>query len=121
MRKYTIVPLPTGVFEGITPLSRMCFGFIWDRYRVSCYNVSGGHDAWYDYDWDETFCVFSHRELSEQVGASERTIRRCLDELRRAQLIETKRCEYQGACRFFIPEDVRAYMRPVGSVSQGET
>ncbi|MDO5378491.1 MAG: hypothetical protein Q4G52_09175 [Clostridia bacterium] len=38
---YTIVPLPQGPFEGLDALARYAFGLIWDRYRVSSYNVTG--------------------------------------------------------------------------------
>lgn len=119
MRKYTIVPLPVGIFTGITPLSRMCFGFIWDRYRVSGYNVAGtaGASRWVDDETRDVFCLYSHRELAADMGASERTVRRCLDELRDAGLIWWKRDGYQGPCRFFVHEGVAAYMRPSNSVT----
>lgn len=114
MTKYTIVPLADGPFAGLDALSRMAFGLIWDRYKLSSYNVSGaaGDCEWYDHRREEVFCIFSHVELARLIGCSERTVRRCLGDLKDADVIDWRRCAYGGACRFYVHEHIREYMRP---------
>lgn len=111
--KYTIVPLPEGPFEYCDPLSRMAFGLIWDRYKVSDYNVTGeGADsAWYDEVYDDVFCVYNVGELARKIGCSERTARRCLDDLLRQDVIYWRRAEYGGANRYYFPQRIKDYMR----------
>ena len=112
-RLYTLVPLPEGPFRGLDPVSRMVFGAIWDRYKLSSYNVTGtpGDSPWYDHQTGAVFCVFSHAELAEAVGISERTVRRSLDALRDAGLLIWRKATYKGACRYYVTEYVRAYLR----------
>ena len=120
MRKYTIVPLPAGPFERLDPLARMCFGFIWDRYKLSNYNVTGAADdsPWYDATVEAVYCVYSQHELAADIGCSLRTVRRCLDDLVNENVLWYRRCEYQGAARFYVSEHVCEYMRPTSSVLQ---
>lgn len=109
---YTLVPLPQGPFERLDPLARMAFGFIWERYKVSSYNVTGGGDnsPWYDPTVDEIFCVYDRAELAAVIGCSERTVRRCLDDLKAAGLIWWRKL-YGGACRYYVDKPIREYLR----------
>lgn len=113
-RLYTIVPLPTGPFEHIDALSRLCFGLIWDRYRVSSYNVTGtaGDSPWYDEDQEEVFCLYRQDELARDMGCSERTVRRCLETLREAGIIWWRKAVYKGANRYFVDPPIREYLWP---------
>jgi len=92
----------------------MVFGAIYGRYRMSSYNVAGapGDSPWYDFNRDEVFCVFSQPELAALVGVSERTVRRSLEVLRAAELIDWQRIGYRASNRYYIPEDIREYLRP---------
>ncbi len=111
---YTIVPLPQGPFAALDPLARLCFGLIWDRYKISSYNVTGcaGGSPWYDYDEEEVFCVFGQDELAQQMGVSERTVRRCLADLKAAGLIWWRKAKYAGSCRYYVDYTACAYLRP---------
>lgn len=111
---YTLCPLPQGPFAALDPLARLCFGAIWDRYKVSCYNVTGstGDSPWYDHDEDEVFCVFGQGELARLLGISERTVRRCLGDLKAAGLIWWRKAQYAGSCRYYVDYTARAYLRP---------
>lgn len=110
---YTIVPLPMGPFAGLDPLARMTFGMIWDRYRLSGYNVTGcaGDSPWYDNDRGEVYCLYAQAELAQQMGCSERTIRRCLEDLREARIIWSRKAAYKGACRYYVYQGIRDYLR----------
>ena len=112
MQKYTIIPNPTGVFEGIDALARLTFGLIWDRYRLSSYNVTGAAEdsKWYDYRRDEIFCLYSQADLPEQMGCGVRTVKRCLDDLKAAGLIDWRKADYKGVCRYYVSEYTREYM-----------
>lgn len=111
---YSLTPLPQGPFAGLDPLARLCFGLIWDRYRVSSYNVTGcaGDSPWYDPAEDEIFCVFGQGELAALVGVSERTIRRCLADLKAADVIWWRKAQYRGSCRYYVEYTIRQYLRP---------
>ena len=112
MQKYTIIPNPIGIFEGLDPLSRLAFGLIWDRYRLSSYNVTGtaGDSQWYDYERDEVFCLFNQAELAQMMGCGIRTVKRCLDTLRDAGLIDWRKADYKGVCRYYVQQYTREYM-----------
>lgn len=108
---YTLVPRPVGLFEGIDPVSRMVFGVIWDRYRLSCYNAATDPDAWYDENEAQYFCVFNQQELAEIVGVSERTVRRSLEALRDSGLMWWRKATYKGANRYFFRAEILEYFR----------
>ena len=110
-QKYTIVPNPVGPFAGLDPLSRLVFGLIWDRHRLSRYNVVGGQERWIDRDGN-VFCLFSQAELAALSGMSERTVRRCLDDLRRAQIVSWQKSGFRGVNRYYIDLAVWHYLRP---------
>lgn len=107
---YTLVPHPVGPFAALGPVERVVWGTIWERFRLSEYHVTGGKDSWYDYDEDAIYCIYGQRELAAQVGVSERTIRRALDNLYEACLIDWRKADYKGACRYYFPRQVREYM-----------
>ena len=98
-QKYTIVPNPVGPFAGLDPLARLVFGLIWDRHRLSRYNVVGGQERWIDRN-------------GELAGLSERTVRRCLDDLRRAQIVSWQKSGFRGVNRYYIDLAVWHYLSP---------
>ena len=112
MRKYCLVPLPDGPFAGLDLMSRAVFGLIWDRYRLSGYNVTGQGDAspWYDWDADAVYCVYDQRDLAAAIGCTDRTVRRCLDDLRRAGCLWWRRATYMGASRYYVPSPIYQYL-----------
>lgn len=110
-QKYTIVPNPAGPFAGLDPLSRLVFGLIWDRHRLSRYNVIGGQERWIDAD-GQVFCLYSQDELAAQAGLSVRTVRRCLDDLRRAQIITWAKSGFRAVNRYYIDHAVWLYLKP---------
>lgn len=111
---YTIVPLPQGPFAALDPLARLCFGLIWDRYKISSYNVTGcaGDSPWYDSDEDEIYCAFAQGELAALMGVSERTVRRCLADLKAADVIWWRKAKYASSCRYYVDYSIRRYLRP---------
>lgn len=106
---YTLVPLPIGVFDEICPVDRIVWGCIYERWRLSSYNVTGGDDRWCD-DWG-VFCVYSHAELARDVGVTERTIRRSISTLRKKDLLDWRKAVYMGSSRYYIPDSIAAEMR----------
>lgn len=107
---YTLLPLPQGIFENLSLIDRAVFGLIWERWKLSSYKLTGGCDDWYDAEEEAIFCIWSHDELSRQIGASEKTIRRSLIALRDAQMISWKKASFKGACQYYIDPDVQRYM-----------
>lgn len=108
---YTLVPLPEGIFDGVPLIDRAVFGLIWERWRLSSYNVAGGKNEWIDPLFEDVFCVYSHDELARQIGASEKTIRRALIDLRDEYgFITWRKASYKGSCRYFVEPGVCEYM-----------
>lgn len=99
---YQLVPLPQGIFAGMDIVTRAVVGCLYDRMKLSWYNAEGGNDRFYDHITEEYFCVFSHAELAEQIGVSERTIRRSLDLLKRDNLVWWRKATYKGANRYYL-------------------
>lgn len=110
---YTLVPLPDGPFAGLDPTTRLIFGLLWDRYKLSGYTLMGsdGECPYYDYDLDRLYCVWSHSDLARTAGVSERTVRRSLDTLRARDLITWRKARYSGACQYYIEPGVEYYLR----------
>lgn len=106
---YTLVPLPVGIFDGISPVDRVVWGCIYERWRLSSYNVTGGDERW----WDEygVYCVYSHAELARDVGITERTIRRSISTLREKGLLDWRKAAYMGSSRYYIPNYIAEEMR----------
>ena len=84
---YQLIPLPLGPLAPYDLTTRAVLGAIWDRYRLSSYQVTGGNDKWYDYDVDEVYCVYDQTDLAQMLGVSRRTVQRALDVLQ-ARLAE---------------------------------
>lgn len=117
---YSLVPLPQGKFENLALIDRAVFGLIWERWKLSSYKTLGGSDDWYDHDEEEIFCIWSHDELSKQIGTSEKTIRRSLITLREENMISWKKASFKGACRYYIARDIQRYMSMLKQDSRNE-
>ena len=105
---------------------------IWDRWRLSKDLHENGNDRYMQKrrvrmcdvfpercQGDETmitmgfiYCVFTQSELAVEIGCSERTIRRCIDDLIRVGVVEAERAGARGANRYFIPISVQRYFNP---------
>lgn len=112
---YTLVPLAQGPFSGLDPVTRLTFGVIWDRFKVSWKNVTNcteKESRWADYDHDGlVFCLFSQAELAGAVGVTDRTVRSCLEKLRAAGVIDYRKATFKGACRYYVLDDTIEYLR----------
>ena len=111
---YTLVPLAEGPFAGLDPVTRLVFGVIWDRYKVSWKNVSNStaDSRWCDYELDgQVFCLFSQAEIGRIVGVTDRTVRSCLEKLRAAGVIDYRKASFKGACRYYVTDDTRHYLQ----------
>ena len=109
---YSLVPLAQGPFAGFDPVTRMVFGFIYDRLKLSSYHAAGNPVAkWYDPIEDRMYCVFTHEELAALVGVSERTVRRSLDALKADNLVWWRKAQYRGANRYFIHDGIMDYLK----------
>lgn len=107
---YSLVPLPQGIFSGLSLLDRAVFGLIWERWKLGSYKLTGGCEDWYDADEEEIYCIWSHDGLARATGTSEKTIRRSLNALRNENLIYWKKASYGGVCRYYIERPVQQYM-----------
>lgn len=105
-QKYMLVPLAKGLFAGYDLCTRAVIGALYDRHKLSSYNHIGstGGAAWYDEREQAVYCVYSQAELAEQIGVSERTVRRSLDRLKDDQLIWWRKAAYKGANRYYLHE-----------------
>ena len=106
--KFTLTPSPVGPFHRVDLAARVVFGLIWDRYRLSVNSVLSGDARWVD-DNGDVFCVYSQIELAEHSGLTDRTVRRCLDTLYRAQLLTWEKTGFKGTNRYYPDYYVRAY------------
>lgn len=129
MAKWSMIPSAEGPFKGLDVMARYCFGLLYDRYKLSEHTRENGSDRfvtertkrWCDFHpvhfaGDETlvtrpdtYCIYTQPELAKAMGCTERTVRRCIKELREAGLIETERGGYNGANRFFFTYAVYDY------------
>lgn len=107
-QKYLLIPLPTGLFKGYDLTTRAVIGALYDRIRLSNYNLIGdpAGRAWYDEKEQRVFCVYSHAELAAQLGVGERTIRRSLQLLKDDGLVWWYKAAYKAANRYFIHERI---------------
>lgn len=108
---YQLIPLPLGPLAPYDLTTRAVLGAIWDRYRLSSYQVTGGNDKWYDYDVDEVYCVYDQTDLAQMLGVSRRTVQRALDVLRADRIVWSRKPGLQSACRYYIDESIRSYLR----------
>lgn len=113
-QRYLLVPLPVGICRGYDLTTRAVLGALYNRTRLSNYNLIGDAtgNAWYDQDEERVYCVYAQRDLADQIGVSERSIRRALDRLRDDGIIWWRKTEYGGACRYYLHERITAELRP---------
>lgn len=110
-QKYMLVPLADDIFAKYDLVTRAVIGALYNRYKLSCYQVSGGNDHYVDDFSEEIYCIYSHRELVRLIGVSEKTIRRSLDRLKDDRLIWWRKDRYGGANRYFLDDLIIRYMR----------
>lgn len=105
---YQLVPLPQGVFAGMDLVTRAVIGLLYDRIRLSNYNLIGdpAGSQWYDTVEDKVYCIFTHEELAQTIGVSERTIRRSLATLNADNLVWWRKATYKGANRYFLHDGI---------------
>lgn len=110
---YQLVPLPQGIFAGMDLVTRAVVGLLYDRIRLSNYNLIGdaSGQAWYDTVEERVYCIFSHAELAETIGVSERTVRRSLTLLNAANLVWWRKATYKGANRYFLHDGIMEALR----------
>ena len=101
---YQLVPLPQGIFA----VTRAVVGLLYDRIRLSHYNLIGdpAGSQWYDTVEDKVYCIFTHEELAQTIGVSERTIRRSLATLNADNLVWWRKATYKGANRYFLHDGI---------------
>ena len=99
MRKYTMTPLPNGPFTGLDAISRLCYGIILDRVKLSTMRRDS---HFFDEGMNTFYALYRQRDLAYELGVSERTVRRCLQELGERELIHWVKFGYQGASRFYL-------------------
>lgn len=130
MTKWNMIPSAEGPFSGLDAMARYCFGLLYDRFKLSEKSVDEYRSEKFlgarvrrlcDLNprrfpndtrtmvTHEVYCVYKQKDLAAEMGCTERTIRRCLDTLREAGLIETERAGFNGANRFYIPSQIQAY------------
>lgn len=130
MAKWNMIPSAEGPFSGLDAMARYCFGLLYDRYRLSLRSVGEYHSEKFlgarvvklsklnprKFAGDErttttyeTYCVYKQKDLAALMGCTERTVRRCMETLRDAGVIETERAGFNGANRFYIPSQIQAY------------
>ena len=112
-QKYMLVPLAEGIFKDYDLITRAVIGALYDRIRLSNYNLIGDPTGtkWYDPQEQRVYCVFSHAELAEQIGVGERTVRRSLKLLHDDGLIWWRKAAYKAANRYFLDESITAALR----------
>ena len=105
---YQLVPLPQGIFAGMDLVTRAVVGLLYDRIRLSNYNLIGdpAGSQWYDTVEDKVYCIFTHEELAQTIGVSERTIRRSLATLNADNLVWWRKATYMGANRYFLHDGI---------------
>ena len=105
---YQLVPLPQGIFAGMDLVTRAVVGLLYDRIRLSNYNLIGdpAGSQWYDTVEDKVYCIFTHEELAQTIGVSERTIRRSLATLNADNLVWWRKATYKGANRYFLHDGI---------------
>lgn len=115
--KYTVVPTNTPPFDRVDALSRYCFGLIYDRWKLSA-----RPDTWHKWADDRgIYCTYDQRDLAAELGVTLPTVRRCLDRLADAQLLNKDRSDKYGACRYYptawarmamgVPDGYAEYLR----------
>ena len=101
-QKYMLVPLPIGVFAEYDLVTRAVLGALFDRLKISEYHLTGGNEHYYDRIEEQVFCIYTHAELAQQLGVSEKTVRRSLQRLTEDNLVWWYKATYKGANRYFL-------------------
>lgn len=101
-QKYMLVPLPNGIFKDYDLITRAVIGALYDRLKISNYNLMGGNEHYYDRTEEQVFCIYTHAELAAQLGVSEKTVRRSLQRLKDDNLVWWYKATYKGANRYFL-------------------
>lgn len=85
----------TSELKSISIISKVLYALIRDRYELSLKN-----------DWEdnegETYLIFSRKEMCEMLGATDKTVKKCMDELITANLIREKRMGVNKANRIYV-------------------
>lgn len=129
--KYIKVPMPRADFAKLDLTARSVFGLIYDRWLLSEKTGDTSDrfrqvrevrvcDVWPDRFPNDrsmikvafTYCVYAQGEIAEHLGISERTVRRCIDDLARAKVVEVDRAGMRGANRYYIPTRIHRYLTP---------
>ena len=107
-QKYMLVPLAEGLFKDYDLTTRAVVGALYDRVRLSNYNLIGdpAGSKWFDTQEQKVFCVFSHAELGQLLGVSEKTVRRSLKLLQDDGLVWWRKAAYKAANRYFLHEAI---------------
>lgn len=112
MQLYQLVPLPCGIFSGLSLVERAVFGLLYDRMKVSVKNhLSSTDNSWFDDTLEDVYCLYRQDSIAETLGVSLRTVRRALDALRDAGLIDWRKANYQDANRYTIPYRIRQELK----------
>lgn len=110
-QKYMLVPLANGIFAEYDLVTRAVIGALYDRMKISEYNLLGGDERYYDRIEQRVFCVYTHDELAAQIGVSEKTVRRSLERLKKDALIWWYKATYRGANRYFLSHGISDELR----------
>lgn len=107
-QKYMLIPLPDGIFKDYDLITRAVIGALYDRIRLSNYNLIGDPTGskFYDETEERVYCVYSHAELAAQIGVGERTIRRSLKVLEADGLVWWRKAAYKAANRYYLHEHI---------------
>lgn len=103
---YTVVPRGTYPFHNCDALSRYAFGLIFDRWKLSAKEENWGKFT----DSHGTYCVYERKELADELGVTQPTLRRCIDKLVAESLLQVDRAERFGAYRYYPSPTARAAM-----------
>lgn len=96
MAKYTKVPRNEYPFNRVDAMSRYAFGLIYDRWSLSA------REDWRKWvDECGIYCVYAREDLAAELGVTLPTLRKCMDQLIKAGLIEQRRAGKQGAFRYY--------------------
>ena len=106
-----LVPLPTGIFSDYDLTTRAVIGALYNRLRLSSYNLTGGDETWYDDQEGRAYCVYTHDELARMIGVGERTIRRSLALLQADGLVWWRKATYKGANRYYVHDYIMQELR----------
>ena len=110
---YQLIPLPIGIFSGLSLLERAVFGLVYDRLKLSVNNhLNSCEGDFLDEEEGEVYCIYRQQEMAEILGVSERTVRRAVSTLVDKHLLKTKKTRFQDANRYFISFYIRQELKP---------